>query len=97
MKNVSSSGRLIQNLSEDEGSLKYWKFYMSSIMRQCLVVGILGDFPFLLGCTLGQVITTTISVGGLVLVFFMVQQLCEEIFESLWLLTELFCQAGNAL
>lgn len=51
-------------------------------MRQCLVMTILGDFPFLLGCILGQVITT-ISVGRLVLVFFMVQQLCEEIFESL--------------
>lgn len=82
MKNVISSRRLIQNLSEDEGSLKSWKFYMSSIMRQCLVMTILGDFPFLLGCILGQVITT-ISAGRLVLVFFMVQQLCEEIFESL--------------
>lgn len=74
MKNVSSSGRLIQNLSEDEGSLKSWKLYMSSIMRHCLVMAILGDFPFLLGCILGQVITTAISVGRLVLVFFMVQR-----------------------
>lgn len=97
MKNVISSGRLIQNLSEDEGSLKSWKFYMSSIMRQCLVMAILSDFPFLLGCTLGQVITTAISVERLVLVFFMAQQLCEEISESLWLLIELFCQAENVI
>lgn len=97
MKNVSSSGRLIQKSSKDERSLNSWKFYVSSIMRHCLVMAVMGDFPVLLGCTLGQVITTAISVGRLVLLFFMAQQLCEEIFEFPWLLTEHFCQAGNVL
>lgn len=53
MKNVSSSGRIIQNLSEDEGSLKSLKFCMSSVMRHWLVMGVLGDFSLFVGLQVG--------------------------------------------
>lgn len=53
MKNVNSSGRIIQNLFEDEKSLKSWQFYMSSVRRHWPVMGILGDFSLSVGLQVG--------------------------------------------
>jgi len=64
MKNVSSSGKIIQSVSEDEGILKSWKFYMSSVTRHWPVMGVLGDFPFLLVCRLEKMMTTAASGLG---------------------------------